>query len=209
MGEMIHESLGDVTVEIYPEGIQEHTAESFVDGCDLLFDLTDFYLVDERYALHRAFREKSDAVCMLCACVWGWGATIYKFARDGMTYEDLLGLPPGTIVDQQHIERLMLMQANYLPRFPSLETVVEWMSESENAPVLGATPPLGCGLLATRACLILCGLEREPYCKPLPPIPEYFMIDAAGLESGFYQFDGQWANAGIHERLFEKVATPA
>lgn len=206
MGEMIHESLGDVTLEIYPEGIQRHTAESFAAGCDLLFDLTDFYLIDERYALHRAFREHSDAACMLCSCVWGWGATIYKFTRDGMTYEDLLDIPEGTKIEDSHVERLMLMQANYLPRFPSLDTVREWMTKAGNAPVLGATPPLGCGLLATRACLILCDLEREPYCRPLPAIPEYFLLDAAGLNSGFYKFDGQWANEGIHEELFGDLA---
>ena len=204
VGEMVHKSLGDVTIEIFPEGIQRHTADAFVAGCDLLFDLTDFYLIDERYALHRAFRENSPAICMLCSCVWGWGATLYKFTKDGMTYEELLDIPEGTKIEDKHVERLILMQANYLPRFPSLSTVYEWMRKVGNAPVLGATPPLGCGLLATRACLILCGLEREPYCKPLPPIPQYFLLDAAGLESGFYEFNGEWANPGIHERLFER-----
>ena len=123
VGQMVHEMTPDVTVEIFPDGIQRHTAEEFVEGCDLLLDMTDFYLIEERYALHRAYRQSPAAITMLCACVWGWASTVYKFAKDGMTYEELLGIPEGKTLDRDDVERLIKMQANYFPRFPSRETV--------------------------------------------------------------------------------------
>lgn len=202
VGEHIRSAMPDVTVEIFPEGIQRHTAEDFVEGTDLLFDLTDFYLIDERYALHRAFRAHERTKTMLCGCVWGWGSAIYKFERDGVTYEDLIGIKEGQDLTPEKIDTLVRMQANVLPRFPSKETIYSWMEDVGNIPILGAIPPVACGLLAAQAVLILCGLDKEPFSRPLPPIPEYFMVDAQNLSSGFYTFDGEWANPGVYEELF-------
>jgi molybdopterin/thiamine biosynthesis adenylyltransferase len=202
VGEMVHEMTPDVTVEIYPDGIQRHTAEDFVDGCDLILDMTDFYLIQERYALHRAYRASARAKTMLCACVWGWASTVYKFAKDGVTYEDLLGIPEDKTLDRADVERLIKMQANYFPRFPSRETVYDWMGDVGNIPILGAIPPIACGYVAARATLALCDLEREPYCKPLPPIPSYYLVDTATFEAGFFKFDGEWANEDAFETHF-------
>ena len=77
VGEVVRDMVRDVKLEVYPEGIQLHTAESFVEGCDLVFDQTDVYLISERYALHRAFQAHERTRCILASCVWGWGANIY------------------------------------------------------------------------------------------------------------------------------------
>ncbi|WP_306028495.1 ThiF family adenylyltransferase [Stappia sp. MMSF_3263] len=202
VGEMVHEMTPDVTVEIYPDGIQRHTAEDFVEGCDLLLDMTDFYLISERYALHRAYRASPTAITMLCACVWGWASTVYKFDKDGVTYEDLLGIPEDKTLDRDDVERLIKMQANYFPRFPGRDTVYEWMEDIGNIPILGAVPPIACGYVAARSVLALCDLEKAPYCEPLPPIPAYYLVDTATFDAGFYAFDGDWANDGVHEKHF-------
>ena len=207
IGELIQQDMPDVTVEIFPEGIQRHTAEEFVQGTDLLFDCTDFYLIDERYALHRAYLAHERTKTMLCGCVWGWGSAVYKFDRDGMTYMDLLGIQEGEDLTPEKIDRLVMMQANYLPRYPSKAEIYRWMEGVGNIPILGAIPPVCCGLLAAQAVQIICGLDQEPYAKPLPPIPEYFWVDAQELSAGIYKFDGTWANEDNFERHFGAQGT--
>lgn len=202
IGELIQKDMPDVTVEIFPEGIQRHTAEEFVEGTDLLYDCTDFYLIDERYALHRAYLAHERTQTMLCGCVWGWGSAIYRFDRDGLSYMDLLGIKEGEDLTPEKIERLVMMQANYLPRYPGKAEIYRWMEEVGNIPILGAIPPVCCGLLAAQGVQILCGLDQEPYAKPLPPIPDYFWVDAQELSAGIYRFDGSWVNDGNFERHF-------
>lgn len=195
----------DVEIEVFPEGIQLHTAEAFVEGCDLVFDQTDVYLISERYALHRAFQEHLRTQCILASCVWGWGANVYKFVRGGVTLEDLFGIPEGKKLDRDDVERLIVMQLNYLPRFPSLAGIFDWMGDVGNVPINAVTPPLSCYLLAARAALILCDLERQPYCEPLPPVPEYYWFDAATWHAGFHKFDGSWVNPDEHEQHFRRL----
>ena len=202
IGELIQEDMPDVTVEIFPEGIQRHTAREFVEGTDLVYDCTDFYLVDERYALHRAYLEHERTRTMLCGCVWGWGSAVYRFDRDGMTYMDLLGLEEGEDLTPDKIDRLVVMQANYLPRYPSKEHIYGWMADVGNIPILGVIPPVCCGLMAAQGVQILCGLDGEPYSRRLPPIPDYFWMDAQELSSGIYRFDGNWINENGFERHF-------
>lgn len=203
VGDLLREMVSDVAIEVFPEGIQYHTAEAFVDGCDLVFDQTDVYLTGERYALHRAFQAHERTKCILASCVWGWGANVYKFVRGGVTLEDLFGIPEGKPLSREDVERLLVMQLNYLPRFPSLQGIFDWMGEVGNVPINAVTPPLSCYLLAARAALILCDLERQPYCEPLPPVPDYFWFDAATWHAGFHRFDGTWINADEHETHFK------
>jgi molybdopterin/thiamine biosynthesis adenylyltransferase len=206
VAELIQETMPDVTIEVFPEGLQRHTAVEFVKGTDILFDCTDFYLVDERYALHRAYREHSTAKTMLCAMVWGWGCAIYKFARDGMTYEELIGLKEGEDLTPEKIDVLVRMQANYLPRFPSKEYIYRWMEEVGNIPILGAVVPIACGFLAAQATLSLCGLDREPFSPALPPIPKYHWVDALELSSGIHEYDGGWVNEDAFAKHFKEYA---
>lgn len=206
IGEMIHEDMPDVTVEIFPEGIQRHTAEAFVEGTDLVYDCTDFYLIDERYALHRAYIAHNKTKTMLCGCVWGWGSAIYKFDRDGISYRELLGLNEGEDLTSDKIDKLIRMQANYLPRFPDKDTIYSWMEDVGNIPILGAIPPICCGLLAAQGVLILCELDKEPYSKPLPPIPQYYWVDAQELTSDIYTFDGNWINPDNFKRHFPSIS---
>jgi molybdopterin/thiamine biosynthesis adenylyltransferase len=204
VGELVRDMVSDVTVEVYPEGIQLHTAESFLEGCDLVFDQTDVYLIAERYALHRAFQEHKRTKYILASCVWGWGANVYKFERGGVTLEDLFGIREGKKLDREDVHKLLVMQLNYLPRFPSLQGIFDWMGEVGNVPINAVTPPLSCYLLAARAALVLCDLERQPYCEPLPPVPDYYWFDAATWHSGFHKFDGNWVNPLEYENHFGK-----
>ncbi len=202
IGEMIREDMPDVTVEIFPEGIQRHTAEEFVDSTDLVYDCTDFYLIDERYALHRAYKNHKKTKTLLCGCVWGWGSAIYKFDRDGMSYEELIGIKEGEDLSSEKIDKLVRMQANYLPRYPDKDSIYDWMGNVGNIPILGAIPPICCGLLTAQGVMALCDLDQEPYCKPLPPIPQYHWVDAQELTSDIHTFDGSWINENNFKNHF-------
>jgi len=207
IGEMIQEMTPDVTVEVYPEGLQKHTAEDFVSGTDLLFDCTDFYLLEERYALHQAYEKHKKTRSLLCACIWGWGTSIYKFERGGMTYEQLTGLQEGEQLSPDNIDRLVRVQANYLPRFPGVSTIYDWMGNVGNIPIHGAIPPIAHGFLTAEAMKILCDLDVEPYNKTLPPIPEYLWIDTQELSMSIEKFDGSWINEDAFAKHFPELAT--
>lgn len=205
VGEMIKDITPDVTVEVYPEGIQRHTAEAFVEGTDLLFDCTDFYLIDERYALHRAYLNHQRTRTMLCACIWGWGTAIYKFARDGMSYADLTGVAEGEDLNVDKIDKLIRMQANYLPRFPDLAGIYDWMDDLGNIPIHGAIPPIAHGFLTAEAMKILCDLDKEPYNRTIPDIPEYLWVDTQELSMSIEKFDGNWINENSFKEKFPEL----
>lgn len=202
VGDEVRRMVKDVKLEMFPEGINTYTAKPFVEGCDLVFDQTDVFLTTERYALHDAFQEHERTKCILASCVWGFGANIYKFERGGVTYQDLLGIPPGKAHDEDDIERMIVQQLDYMPRFPSLSYILNWMEELGNVPIHAATPPLSCYLLAVRAFFILADLERQPYCEPLPPIPKYRYYDAANWDNVEMEFDGTYKNPTLHAELF-------
>ena len=53
---------------------------------------------------------------------------------------------------------------------------------------------------------MLCDIDDEPYSKPLPPIPQYYWVDAQELSSGIYTFDGDWVNLDNFRSHFPNVA---
>ncbi|MGV8894365.1 MAG: ThiF family adenylyltransferase [Burkholderiaceae bacterium] len=206
VGEEVYGLAGDVTVEIYPEGIQKHTAEAFVSGCDLVLDQMDFYSIGERYALHRAFRKSDRAKAMLASSVVGWGANIYKFTRDGLTLEDFYDIPEDAEMTPELVDKLVRLQASYQPRFPSLDDIYSWMTVKGNVPILSIAPSASHYLVLCRSALELCGLEGEPYSAPLPPMPKYFWFDGSSFESGIFEFDGKWVNPREYERRFSTIS---
>ncbi len=205
VGEIIQETTPDVTVEVFPEGMQKHVAKEFVDGCDLIIDCIDFYNVDERYDLHREFRASERCKGCLASTVVGYGANVYLFTKDGLKLEDFYDIPPDTEQDEEVVDKLVRLQASFLPRFPSKTTLYDWIAEKGNVPILAVSPPLGQYLLVARAALMLTDMDMEPYCTELPPMPKYLWVDASTFDCDIYEFDGEFVNEGEHEKLFADV----
>jgi len=202
VGELIKETTPDVTVDVYPEGMQKHVAKEFVEGCDLIIDCIDFYNVDERYDLHREFRASERCKGCLASTVVGYGANVYLFTKDGLKLEDFYDIPPNTEQTEAVVDKLVRLQASFLPRFPSKATLYDWMRERGNVPILAVSPPLGQYLLISRAALMLTDMDHAPYCEELPPMPKYLWVDASTFECGIYEFNGHFVNEGEFERLF-------
>ncbi|WP_062388348.1 ThiF family adenylyltransferase [Pseudomonas abietaniphila] len=203
VAEEVHKLAGDVTIEVFPEGIQKHTADAFVENCDLVLDQMDFYSIGERYALHRAYRKSEKCKGMLASSVVGWGANIYKFEKDGLTLEDFYGIPEDVQMTPELVDKLVKLQASYQPRFPSIPDIYGWMQDTGNVPILSIAPTASHYLILCRSTLMLCDLEGAPYSTPLPAMPKYYWFDGSTFDNGIYEFNGEWANPDEHQKHFK------
>jgi hypothetical protein len=183
VGKMVHELAGDVDVDIFPEGITTENATEFVDGCDLVLDQMDFYVIAERYALHRAFRASEKTRFILSAWCVGWGTTLFKYAKDeGVTIEERYALPEDAQLGPDVIEQLIWKFTPLVPRFPSEDSLRELLIAKRKVPLFAGTPPLAEAACVQRAALVLTGLEREPYATVLPPAPACYWYDGSTFE---------------------------
>ncbi len=182
VGNMVWETIDDVTVEIFTDGITPDNAAEFVQGCDLVLDQMDFYLIEARYALHRAFRDHSKTRCILSAWCVGWGTSLFKYLPDSMPIEDYFGVPEKAEMSVAVIEQILPKFMPVAPRFPSREQISEWLTVMRTVPLFAGTPPLAEAVAIQRVALILTGLEREPYATVLPPAPSCYVYDGSTFE---------------------------
>jgi molybdopterin/thiamine biosynthesis adenylyltransferase len=187
VGHLVWEMTDDVTIEIFRDGITEQNAAEFVEGCDLVLDQMDFYLLRPRYALHREFRARPNIKCIISAWCIGWGTSLFKYTHDSMPIEEYFDIPADARMDEATIIKLMSKFIPREPRFPSSDQLVEWFVRRRTVPLFAGTPPIAEGAAVQRVVLILIDKEREPYATPLPPAPACYFYDGASFEGGFLQ----------------------
>ncbi|MDG2916227.1 ThiF family adenylyltransferase [Bisgaard Taxon 10/6] len=193
VGDLVFNLAKDVEIEIYPDGITTDNAESFVDGCDLVLDQLDFYVINEKFALHKAFRNCDKTKLILACSVVGWAAHLYKFEKNSMPIEKWYRID-GNETLPELTEKLATLWAPKLPHFPSYEKMLGWMLEKDTVPIFAGTPPLAEGILIQRVILALIDKEYPPYAKWLPPIPQMYVYDAATLTGEIVTADGNYKN---------------
>lgn len=196
VGEITFELARDVTVEVFKDGITVHNAEEFVSGCDLILDQLEFYVIPEKYALHRAFRKTPRCKSIAACSVVGWAAHLYKFERDSMPIEEWYGLPEDIEFDERVQDKLIKLWAPRLPHFPSYDEVLDWIARNNAVPIFAGAPPLAEGILTQRVALSLIDKEYPPYGEWLPPIPQMYCYDAAMLRGQMVTSDGMFKNDG-------------
>lgn len=189
--EIVHGLAGDVTVEVFEEGITVDNAEQFVSGCDLILDQLEFFVIREKFALHQAFRRHPEVKCILACSVIGWSAHLYRFNHDSMPIEKWYNIEGANNLTPDVVDRLIALWAPRHPHFPSYDEIRRWMAQYNAAPIFAGAPPLAEGILSQRAALVLAGLERPPFCAPLPPIPAMYCYDAATFEGVWVTADGR------------------
>lgn len=195
VGELVYKLAEDITVEVYPDGITVDNAEEFVKGCDIVLDQLDFYVIKEKYALHRAFRKSKETKCILACSVVGWNAHLYKFEKDSMPIEEWYNINlENNLLEKDITERLIALWAPKLFHFPPLETITNWIKNKKAVPIFAGTPPLAEGILIQRVILNLLDKEYPPYAKWLPPIPQMYVYDAATLSGEVVTSDGTFKN---------------
>lgn len=194
VGNLVYELAGDVDIEIYKDGITVENAKDFASGCDLILDQLDFYVVKEKFALHRAFRENQETKLILACSVVGWNAHLYKFEKDSMKIEDWYGINENTEKTPELTEKLIKLWSPKLPLFPTYEKITQWIEQTKAVPIFTGAPPLAEGILTQRVILSLINKEFPPYGKWLPPIPQMYIFDAGTLSGEIVTSDGNFKN---------------
>ena len=206
VGKMAYEVAEDVTIEIFEEGLTEKTAEEFVSNCDIILDQVDFSLIEDKYALHRAFRKEPKCKTILACSVIGWSAHLYKFEKDSMPIEEWYSFEDHSniisLARDERTEKLLKYWAPRFPHFPKLESIMEWIKENDALPIFAGAPPLAEGFLTQRVILCLLDKEYPPYAQTLPPIPYIYIYDAATLSGDFYLSNGDLHNQNEIEKMW-------
>jgi len=176
----VHAMTPDVAIDVFTGGITEKSADAFMDGCDYVLDEIEPYEVKARYALHRAFRRSDRCRFMMTAHVYGNRTFLWKFTKDSMPLEELLGVPedadPKT--DPRVAEQLMSRLIPEWQAWPARETQRKWLIENATCPIIPGAPPMSQGLLLERFMFGVLGIEDLADSRKFPIVPGYAMVDS-------------------------------
>lgn len=190
VAETVHRMSPDVAFDVYPGGITEETAADFVAGCDFILDEIEPYEFGPRYALHRAFRASERPKLMMTAHVYGNRTFLWKFTRDSMPLETLLGVPEDAEMNPATAEALMSRLIPEWPTYPAPEMQRSWLIEDATCPIIPGAPPMAQGLLLERLMFEMTGISEQRDTRPFPVSPGYAMVDSRLWEARMVE--GQW-----------------
>lgn len=190
VAQIIHDSIPDVKIEVYTDGITDETADEFFEGCDYVLDKIELYNIPARYALHRAFRRSKTCRYMLLTPVFGHRAFVFKWTRESMPVEEYFDVPDEHDLSPAMLERLIERFVPEMPQYPSAAMRREWFIDMKRCPIFAGCPPLAQGLLAERLGLAITGLDELPGAVALPVTPGYAMFDAMTWEAKMVH--GKW-----------------
>jgi len=158
----------DLVVDEFGGGVNEGNAAAFLEDADYVVDGIDYFAFPDAVALHRAARKRG--LHLITAAALGFGTTVLTFAPDGMTFEQLAGIP-----EDMPIERLRdaaVPPSGYASRLPSyvtMDNVREWLA-NKSIPTISVGQALGPGVLVTQLILHLLGR------KPPILVPDSFQL---------------------------------
>lgn len=89
LSEMLKDINPEVELRVFPEGVQEHNLDAFLDGVDVYVDGLDFFVFDARRATFKACEKKR--IPAVTAAPLGLGAALLVFAPGGMSFEEYFG----------------------------------------------------------------------------------------------------------------------
>lgn len=145
----------DLEVIVYNESISEHNAAAFVDGADYVIDGIDYFAFPDAVALHRAAR--AAGLPIITAAALGFGTTVLAFAPDGMTLEQVAGIPEtAAIEDLRGASFPPSSYADKLPDYVTADHVREWLM-NRTIPTISVGQALGPGILVSQLILHLLG----------------------------------------------------
>lgn len=196
---MVRSIADDTTLAVYPQGIQEETVESFLDGCNVVCDEIEFWAVGARILLHKEARARRVPI-FNCNTV-GFGTRLFFFEPDGYTMEELLGFDYETARGLQsriqaksashgEVEGVMRAVLNGLvPELPEYSAPGEPWQNRDNvdrrlfqegrAMIVSTNPPMASGFVADHVLfhLLRASSVRRDLVKPVPA-PGYLYFDA-------------------------------
>ncbi|WSQ09927.1 ThiF family adenylyltransferase [Streptomyces sp. NBC_01231] len=180
VAEMAFELAKDVNIDVYPEGITPRTAEHFMADCDYVMDQMEFYQVENRYALHRAFRASDRCQFMFKIPTVSHKVFVFTYTKDSMPIEEVYDLPEDGPIDDAAARRLMERIIPEMPEYPGANMLDEWFVGMQRMPIFGACPPLAEGILVERLAQEIMELPGR---ATLPVQPGYAVFDSLTWES--------------------------
>lgn len=187
---LVHEMTPDLAIDVFSAGITDETADEFMAGCDYVLDEIEPYEYKARYALHRAFRRSDRCKFMMTAHVYGNRTFLWKFTKDSMPLEQLLGVPQDAVLTPQVARQLMSRLIPQWPTWPAEQMQEHWLIENMTCPIIPGAPPMAQGLLLERLMFGILGIDELGDSKPFPVSPGYAMMDSRTWTATMVE--GQW-----------------
>jgi hypothetical protein len=178
VGTTVHNTAPDVAIDVCTTGITEETADEFFEGCDYVLDEIEPYEFRARYALHRAFRRADRCQFMMTAHVYGNRTFLWKWTKDSMPLEEVLGVPADAEVNPETAKQLMSRLIPEWPTWPSDEMQRGWLIDNTTCPIIPGAPPMAQGLLLERLMFGVLDIEELGDTKKFPVSPGYAMMDS-------------------------------
>lgn len=187
---IVHDMTPDVRIDVFTDGITDDTADAFVEGCDFILDEIEPYEVQARYALHRAFRRSDRCQFMMTAHVYGNRTFLWKWTKDSMPLEEVLGVPDQPEFDRDTRHALLARLIPQWQEWPCAEMQEKWLVDNATCPITPGAPPMAQGLLLERLMFGITGIEKLGNTKKFPESPGYAMVDSRTWEAEMVH--GQW-----------------
>jgi hypothetical protein len=205
---LIRAITSDTTLVVYPQGVAENTVDSFLDGCNLVFDEIEFYAIGARVLLHERAREWGITI-LNCNTV-GFCTFCFKYTHTSMTVEEALGIEAQRARMLEHIVRtaptsLQGLQAAaeiearilrvFVPDLPEYcaphslhqTRAAFWkrLREERRVSIIATNPPMASGFAANRGLAeLLCSHTPGKHTiEPIPPMPGYLSFDAMRMQA--------------------------
>jgi molybdopterin/thiamine biosynthesis adenylyltransferase len=83
-----------ISVTTFPEGVQAHNVDTFLDGLDWVIDTVDVYALDCKLLLHEGARERDLPV--ISSATLGHGGVVMVFDSSTPSFAELSGIGSGT-----------------------------------------------------------------------------------------------------------------
>lgn len=153
----------ELKINEYTEGVNERNADDFVLGADYVIDGIDYFAFPDAVVLHRAARKHN--LHTITAAALGFGTTVLTFAPDGMTIEQMAGLPETVTIEE--LKGIAFPPSGYaskLPAYVTMENVQQWLTHRA-IPTISVGQALGPGILVSQLILHLLG-RKQPLLVP-------------------------------------------
>jgi len=153
----------ELEIAEYAEGVNERNVDDFVQGADYVIDGIDYFSFPDAVTLHRAARKHG--LYTITAAALGFGATVLTFAPDGMTIEQMAGLPEEISIEELRGAAFPPSgYASQLPSYVTMENVQQWLA-NRTIPTISVGQALGPGVLVSQLVLHLLG-RKQPLLVP-------------------------------------------
>lgn len=202
---MIHSTIPDVEIVVYPMGIRSEVVDEFVYGCDVVVDEIEIWEYEAPILLHQASRNAN--IPIFSCNTAGFGTHLFLFTKDSMTLEEVLEVSLEQARAMDEVRRKKEMSEDELKKFvarlllviaPELEKthpkeyprIFERLVMEQKASIISTNPAFATGFLANRIALELVPSIMTPYDTQIPKMPGYAYMDSRSVSGKIFQ--GRW-----------------